>query len=165
MVLGTSNLVWIESHDMKVKTYKCIAECDAGTQPLEAHTLIEHIHHRENINLAVLALIEDGNMTRLKNKWWFDRNECTNSDKQDAHNELSLSNVAGIFFILIVGLVVALIVALVEFCMSRRKAAAEAAVPKAPTMSTATLKSKAELTIQGGRDYDNGRSGVSVYED
>lgn len=102
-------------------------------------------------------------MTRLKNKWWFDRTECKNSEKQDAHNELSLSNVAGIFFILIVGLVVALVVALFEFCMSRRKdPPLDATVPKIPTMSTATLKSKAELTIQGSRDYDNGRGSVSV---
>lgn len=138
-------------------------------------------------------------MTRLKNKWWFDRNECTSSDKQDAQNELSLSNVAGIFFILIVGLVVALIVALFEFCFSRRKASKDEAAElaansgggggvggvggigggsiggsmhhlhhhqkSAPALSTATLKSKAELSIQGGRgDYDNGRGGgVSGY--
>lgn len=117
--------------------------------------------YRGQINLAVLSLIEDGNMTRLMNKWWFDRTECPNNEKQDAHNELSLSNVAGIFFILIGGLLVALIVALFEFCMTSRTGSAETPVQKAPTMSTATLKSKAELSIQGSRDYDNGRGGVS----
>lgn len=128
-------------------------------------------------------------MTRLKNKWWFDRNECSNSDAQNAQNELSLSNVAGIFFILIVGLVVALIVALFEFCFSRRKASKEEAAElaatgggsvggiggssiggsmhhlhhhqkSAPALSTATLKSKADLSLQGGcTEYDNGRGG------
>lgn len=118
-------------------------------------------------------------MTRLKNKWWFDRTECKNSDKQDAHNELSLSNVAGIFFILIVGMVVALIVALFEFCSSRRKGqngdqvqqvqlhggqphgghGGHSGLPKMPTMSTATLKSKAELRMPGPQDFDNGSGG------
>lgn len=100
-------------------------------------------------------------MTRLMNKWWFDRTECPNNDKQDAHNELSLSNVAGIFYILIVGLCVALCVAFIEYLVSNMCKKSEAPLQKAPTMSTATLKSKAELSIQGGRDYDNGRGGVS----
>lgn len=72
---------------------------------------------RESINLAILTLIETGELTKLQNKWWFDYAECKRMDKQDAtRNELSLSNVAGIFFILIGGLLVALVVALIEFC-------------------------------------------------
>lgn len=55
---------------------------------------------------------------KLRNKWWYDKTEChSNKDNQDtAHNELSLSNVAGIFYILIGGLLVAVFVAIVEFC-------------------------------------------------
>lgn len=72
--------------------------------------------------MAVLTLIESGELTKLQNKWWFDHTECKYSDKQDAsRNELSLSNVAGIFFILIGGLLVALFVALIEFCFKHSR--------------------------------------------
>lgn len=74
--------------------------------------------NRESINLAILTLIESGELMKLQNKWWFDYAECKRMDRQDAtRNELSLSNVAGIFFILIGGLLVALVVALIEFCV------------------------------------------------
>ena len=117
--------------------------------------------YREPINLAVLSLIENGDMTKLLNKWWYDRTECKYSEKQDAsRNELSLSNVAGIFFILIGGLLVALAVALFEFCLKSRTLTTQNP-PK--SMSTSNLKSKSKLTIQSGRDYDNGRVGVSGF--
>lgn len=37
---------------------------------------------RDSINLAVLQLIENGELTKLKNKWWYDRTECKLGDKQ-----------------------------------------------------------------------------------
>ena len=30
----------------------------------------------EPINLAILQLMEDGFLTELKSKWWYDRSEC-----------------------------------------------------------------------------------------
>ena len=72
--------------------------------------------YREQLNLAVLSLKESDDLARLTNKWWYDRGECANADKQETtQNELSLSNVAGIFYILIGGLVLALAVAFFEF--------------------------------------------------
>lgn len=77
---------------------------------------------RDPINLAVLALVESGELTKLYNKWWFENTDCDLGDKQEtARNELSLRNVAGIFFILIGGLIVSLIVALVEFIFNKRE--------------------------------------------
>lgn len=119
------------------------------------------LFRRDPINLAVLSLIENGKLTELLNKWWYDRTECKHSDKQDAsRNELSLSNVAGIFFILIGGLLVALAVALFEFCVkSRTSSPLQSSNQKALNDS---MKSKPKLTIQSSRDYDNGRVGVST---
>ncbi|GFG28171.1 hypothetical protein Cfor_07823, partial [Coptotermes formosanus] len=108
---------------------------------------------RDRINLAVLSLIENGELTKLKNRWWYDRTECKHSDKQDAsRNELSLSNVAGIFYILIGGLILAMAVALLEFCYKSHTEASRAKIPLSDAM-----KAKARLTIGGGRDFDNGR--------
>nr|QNL15099.1 ionotropic receptor 2 [Aulacocentrum confusum] len=107
---------------------------------------------RSKINLSVLTLKEGGELEKLKNRWWYDRTECRHSDKQDSRNELSLSNVAGIFYILIGGLLLALAVALLEFCYKSHTEATRAKIPLSDAM-----KAKARLTIGGGRDFDNGR--------
>ncbi|XP_033174729.1 glutamate receptor 1 isoform X1 [Bombus affinis] len=108
---------------------------------------------KDPINLAVLSLKENGELTKLVNRWWYDRTECRHGDKQDAsRNELSLSNVAGIFYILIGGLLLALAVALLEFCYKSHTEATRAKIPLSDAM-----KAKARLTIGGGRDFDNGR--------
>ncbi|XP_014208745.1 glutamate receptor 1 [Copidosoma floridanum] len=108
---------------------------------------------RDSINLAVLSLKESGELAKLQNKWWYERTECRHSDKQDtSRNELSLSNVAGIFYILIGGLLLALSVALIEFCYKSHTEATRAKIPLSDAM-----KAKARLTIGGGRDSDNGR--------
>ncbi|XP_058805199.1 glutamate receptor 1-like isoform X1 [Phymastichus coffea] len=108
---------------------------------------------RDDINLVVLSLKESGELAKLMNKWWYERTECRHGDKQDtSRNELSLSNVAGIFYILIGGLLLALAVALVEFCYKSHTEATRAKIPLSDAM-----KAKARLTIGGGRDFDNGR--------
>lgn len=116
---------------------------------------------RDPINLAVLTLKENGELTKLKNKWWYDRTECRH-DKQDAsRNELSLSNVAGIFYILIGGLLVALIVALFEFCFKGQDNN-----PQRMSLDPNGMKNKGNIAVQPPpppRDlYDNGRVGVGL---
>ncbi|CAH0545662.1 unnamed protein product [Brassicogethes aeneus] len=107
---------------------------------------------RDAVNLAVLGLKEDGELTKLMNKWWYDRTECVHEKQDASRNELSLSNVAGIFYILIGGLLIALAVALIEFCYKSHTEATRAKIPLSDAM-----KAKARLTIGVGRDYDNGR--------
>ncbi|EDV95692.1 GH15847 [Drosophila grimshawi] len=77
---------------------------------------------KDPINLAVLSLKENGELIKLRNKWWYDKTECNpNKDsRESSHNALSLSNVAGIFYILIGGLLVAVFVAIIEFCFRRK---------------------------------------------
>ncbi|XP_017275208.1 glutamate receptor 1a isoform X4 [Kryptolebias marmoratus] len=74
------------------------------------------------VNLAVLKLNEQAVLDKLKNKWWYDKGECGNNDsaRKDKTSALSLSNVAGVFYILIGGLGLAMLVALVEFCYKSR---------------------------------------------
>uniref|UniRef100_A0A8B9J8C3 Glutamate receptor, ionotropic, AMPA 1a n=1 Tax=Astyanax mexicanus TaxID=7994 RepID=A0A8B9J8C3_ASTMX len=74
------------------------------------------------INLAVLKHNEQAVLDKLKNKWWYDKGECgsTDSGRKDKTSALSLSNVAGVFYILIGGLGLAMLVALVEFCYKSR---------------------------------------------
>uniref|UniRef100_A0A8C9XXB9 Glutamate receptor n=1 Tax=Sander lucioperca TaxID=283035 RepID=A0A8C9XXB9_SANLU len=77
------------------------------------------------VNLAVLKLNEQAILDKLKNKWWYDKGECGHKDSgrkvsSDKTSALSLSNVAGVFYILIGGLGLAMLVALVEFCYKSR---------------------------------------------
>ncbi|XP_033948505.1 glutamate receptor 1a isoform X3 [Pseudochaenichthys georgianus] len=74
------------------------------------------------VNLAVLKFNEQAVLDKLKNKWWYDKGECGSKDsgRKDKTSALSLSNVAGVFYILIGGLGLAMLVALVEFCYKSR---------------------------------------------
>ncbi|KAI8126200.1 Glutamate receptor 1 [Lucilia cuprina] len=132
---------------------------------------------KDPINLAVLSLKENGELIKLRNKWWYDKTECNlNKDNQEtSHNELSLSNVAGIFYILIGGLLVAVFVAIIEFCFRSKSSSSSSSSAAAKingsmlgSTSSSThqrnslsdaMHSKAKLTIQASREYDNGRVG------
>ncbi|XP_037934300.1 glutamate receptor 1-like [Teleopsis dalmanni] len=124
---------------------------------------------KDPINLAVLSLKENGELDKLRNKWWYDKTECNlNKDNQEtSHNELSLSNVAGIFYILIGGLLVAVFVAIIEFCFRSKSSSksngsmlnSTAGSTHQRNSLTDAMHSKAKLTIQASREYDNGRVG------
>ncbi|XP_037686819.1 glutamate receptor 2 isoform X1 [Choloepus didactylus] len=108
---------------------------------------------RTPVNLAVLKLSEQGVLDKLKNKWWYDKGECgaKDSGSKEKTSALSLSNVAGVFYILVGGLGLAMLVALIEFCYKSR---AEAKRMKM-TLSDA-MRSKARLSITGSTG-ENGR--------
>ncbi|TRY91346.1 hypothetical protein DNTS_030147 [Danionella cerebrum] len=109
------------------------------------------------VNLAVLKLSEQGILAKLKNKWWYDKGECGTKDsgskffsfvnlllgrcefqcafekrgnKKDKTSALSLSNVAGVFYILVGGLGLAMMVALIEFCYKSRAEAKRLKIEK-----------------------------------
>uniref|UniRef100_A0A8C6KMG1 Glutamate receptor n=1 Tax=Nothobranchius furzeri TaxID=105023 RepID=A0A8C6KMG1_NOTFU len=90
---------------------------------------------RNAVNLAVLKLNEQGLLDKLKNKWWYDKGECGSGggDSKDKSSQaLSLSNVAGVFYILVGGLGLAMLVALVEFCYKSRAEAKRMKVDLSP---------------------------------
>nr|QGW50658.1 ionotropic receptor 16 [Propsilocerus akamusi] len=114
---------------------------------------------REPINLAVLSLKESGELSKLQNKWWFDKTECKNDrdNPTASRNELSLSNLAGIFYILIGGLLVALAISLIEFCFKSQKSPTTTSLTSNSIQMTDTMKPKSRLPITSARDYDNGQ--------
>ncbi|XP_030634514.1 glutamate receptor 4a isoform X1 [Chanos chanos] len=109
---------------------------------------------RSAVNLAVLKLNEQGLLDKLKNKWWYDKGECGSGggDAKDKSSQaLSLSNVAGVFYILVGGLGLAMLVALVEFCYKSR-----AEAKRLKLTFTEAMRNKARLSITGSVG-ENGR--------
>ncbi|GFN84380.1 glutamate receptor, partial [Plakobranchus ocellatus] len=79
---------------------------------------------RHNINIAVLTLKEKGELIKLKQKWWYDKGQCgdVSHGKESTGNQsaLTLSNVSGIFHILIGGLVLSMVTASLEYLVQRK---------------------------------------------
>uniref|UniRef100_A0A1I8IS65 Glutamate receptor n=1 Tax=Macrostomum lignano TaxID=282301 RepID=A0A1I8IS65_9PLAT len=73
---------------------------------------------RERINEAVLELRESQDIARKYKEWWIEKGECT-EDTSAKLQPLALSNLLGVFGILLLGLMLALLVALLEFCWHR----------------------------------------------
>ncbi|XP_068232916.1 glutamate receptor 1-like isoform X2 [Palaemon carinicauda] len=114
---------------------------------------------RERLNLAILSLKENGDLARIKNKWWYEKTECNKDKPEKQTNALTLSNVAGIFYIMTGGLVISMIVALIEFCYKSKVDAT-----KAKLSLSASMKAKARMSITGGQDLDsNGRLTSQFY--
>uniref|UniRef100_A0A915DM01 Glutamate receptor 1 n=1 Tax=Ditylenchus dipsaci TaxID=166011 RepID=A0A915DM01_9BILA len=70
---------------------------------------------KDLVNLAILALHEKGELKKLENKWWYDRGQCDQGISDGSSASLNLSKVAGIFYILMGGMIASMIAALGEF--------------------------------------------------
>uniref|UniRef100_A0A8B9S0E0 Glutamate receptor n=1 Tax=Accipiter nisus TaxID=211598 RepID=A0A8B9S0E0_9AVES len=116
---------------------------------------------RTPVNLAVLKLSEQGVLDKLKNKWWYDKGECgaKDSGSKEKTSALSLSNVAGVFYILVGGLGLAMLVALIEFCYKSRAEAKRMKVAKnAQNINpTSSQNSQNFATYKEGSTGENGR--------
>ncbi|CAL8121822.1 unnamed protein product [Orchesella dallaii] len=114
---------------------------------------------KHQINLEVLRLKENGILSKLESKWWFERSECDVTNKQETatgDEELSLGSLAGIFYILIAGLVLSMFVSFLEFCYNSKKEA-----QKSKLTLTEAMKKKAKNTITGPIPSGNGSDPVT----
>ena len=67
-----------------------------------------------------MALQERGELKKLENKWWYDKGQCDQGISDGASASLNLSKVAGIFYILMGGMIVSMFTALAEFIYRSR---------------------------------------------
>ncbi|XP_052795047.1 glutamate receptor 2-like isoform X2 [Mya arenaria] len=75
---------------------------------------------KNQINVAVLKLREVGELMKLEQKWWYSKGECGVDTKDAKTSALTLSNVSGVFHILIGGLLLAMVMALCEYLLHQR---------------------------------------------
>ncbi|XP_050415805.1 glutamate receptor isoform X1 [Patella vulgata] len=104
---------------------------------------------KDKLNFAVLELRESGQLAHWQKKWWLDAGTCPpqKTSKDGAQSALSLDNVAGIFFILIGGLVLALITAGLEFLYKSKMDSR-----RYKTTFGSAIRSKARLSFRGHAD-------------
>ncbi|XP_046667624.1 glutamate receptor ionotropic, kainate 1-like isoform X3 [Homalodisca vitripennis] len=79
---------------------------------------------RDKISLAILELQEKGEIQMLYNKWWKNPGDtCTRTEKgkESKANALGVSNIGGVFVVLLCGLAIAVIVAIFEFCYNSKR--------------------------------------------
>ncbi|OWR42584.1 glutamate receptor ionotropic kainate 2 like protein [Danaus plexippus plexippus] len=81
---------------------------------------------RDKISLAILELQEKGVIQILYDKWWKNTGDVCNRDGKDSKaNPLGVQNIGGVFVTLLCGLVLAIVVAILEFCWNTKKNASQ----------------------------------------
>uniref|UniRef100_A0A1I7VK51 PBPe domain-containing protein n=1 Tax=Loa loa TaxID=7209 RepID=A0A1I7VK51_LOALO len=107
---------------------------------------------RESINFAILYLHEKGELKRLENKWWYDRGQCDQGMSMSPEGgnsaSLTLSKVAGIFYILCGGMILSMATAFVEFLYRCKLERCE----------TARKNHLRRKTLSSGNDHSQKRS-------
>ena len=105
-----------------------------------------------SVNQALLNLQNSRLPEALQKKWW--SSECPQSGDMATFNSsvLSLANVVGVFFFLAALLVVAMFIAILEFCV---KSNAEA--KRAKTTLSDAMRNKARLALGPGREIESVR--------
>ena len=71
----------------------------------------------------ILDLQEKGIIQLLYNKWWKNVGTCLREDKnkEGKANALGVDNIGGVFVVLLVGLVIAIFVAFIEFLCNHKR--------------------------------------------
>ncbi|KAI6215343.1 Glutamate receptor 1 [Aphelenchoides besseyi] len=112
---------------------------------------------KDDINLAILALQEKGELKKLENKWWYDRGQCEHGISDGSSSSLNLSKVAGIFYILIGGMVISMVAAVGEFLYRSRIEARKGQLSSIKNLR-ASFYGQLKLSMQGGAVVHEGSS-------
>ncbi|KAL5011752.1 hypothetical protein ScPMuIL_010303 [Solemya velum] len=114
---------------------------------------------RDRLTLTVLQLRESGKLANLKKKWWDLRTQCPPQDsgQNTGQTALNLNNVAGIFYILIGGLILAVVLVAIEFLYKSKIDS-----KRSQTSFGSVLRCKARLSFRGSLDGDTPSSGTPL---
>ncbi|XP_071746528.1 glutamate receptor ionotropic, kainate 2 isoform X2 [Lepeophtheirus salmonis] len=115
---------------------------------------------RTPISSAILQLQEGGKLHMLKEKWWKQRKgggKCQEVPEKEAA-ALNLSNVGGVFVVLLGGLGVACIIAVAEYLWNKRQMQKfKPATPPPGHLSTCTTNSTLNTLTRPANSYENGQ--------
>ncbi|CAF4262862.1 unnamed protein product [Rotaria socialis] len=74
----------------------------------------------EAVDIIVTSLRESGFLDKLKQRWWYDVSECSQTSKDKRFSELSLSSVTGLFYIFLFGIILSCLTAFTEFLITAK---------------------------------------------
>ncbi|CAD7092220.1 unnamed protein product [Hermetia illucens] len=80
--------------------------------------MIKNSPYRNELSQAILNLQEQGKLSKMKTKWWKEKRgggACSQKAQSDSAAELGMANLGGVYFVLIVGSVLASVYGVIEW--------------------------------------------------
>ncbi|CAF1245495.1 unnamed protein product [Rotaria sordida] len=111
----------------------------------------------EAINIIVTNLRELGFLDNLKQRWWFDRSECSQTAKDKRFSELSLSSVTGLFYIFLFGIMLSCIIAFTEFLITAKAESEQLRIDFREILRIKMIENLVGVTISAQRQLEFGR--------
>lgn len=109
--------------------------------------LIVDSPYRDEINEALLKLKEGRRVHNLTEKWWKEKNvkkdgkKCeTETEEESDTPDLDIAHVKGVFLVLLIGIGLAVLIGVLEFCWNVRKVSISQKVNIAFNKSISKLK-------------------------
>ncbi|CAH1777268.1 unnamed protein product [Owenia fusiformis] len=88
--------------------------------------------YRDDLSTAILHLQEDQTISTLETKWWETTSKCEKfeSSNMAGTESLQIENISGIFYVLLGGILIAIVVCIFEYIHLRRRRARKETEPK-----------------------------------
>ncbi|CAF2405670.1 unnamed protein product [Rotaria sp. Silwood2] len=111
----------------------------------------------EAINMIVTNLRESGFLDNLKQRWWFERSECSQSTKDKRFSQLSLSSVTGLFYIFLFGIILSCVIAFTEFLITAKAESEQLQIDFREILRIKMIENLVGVTINAQRQLEFGR--------
>ncbi|UJR21339.1 hypothetical protein I4U23_024433 [Adineta vaga] len=111
----------------------------------------------EAINMIVTNLRESGFVDKLKQRWWYERSECSLSSKDKRFSELSLSSVTGLFYIFLFGIIVSCTIAFTEFLITAKSESEKLEISFREILRIKMIENFIGITINAQKQVESDR--------
>ncbi|CAF1156157.1 unnamed protein product [Adineta steineri] len=111
----------------------------------------------EAIDIIVTSLRESGFMDKLKQRWWYERSECSLTAKDKRFSELSLSSVTGLFYIFLFGIILSCVIAFSEFLITAKAESEKLQISFREILRIKMIENMVGITISAQKQVEFGR--------
>ncbi|CAF0775474.1 unnamed protein product [Rotaria sordida] len=110
----------------------------------------------EVIDIIITNLKETGFLDKRKQRWWYDRSECTQTNKDKRFSELSLSSVTGLFYIFLFGIILSCLIAFTEFLITAKNESETLQINFREILQIKMIENMVGITINKQRQVEYG---------
>ncbi|UJR28098.1 hypothetical protein I4U23_009353 [Adineta vaga] len=111
----------------------------------------------EAIDIIITNLRESGFLDKLKQRWWYDRSECSKNTQDKRFSELSLSSVTGLFYIFLFGIILSCFIAFTEFLITAKTESETLNIGFREILRIKMIENMIGITINTQRQLEFGR--------